>query len=198
MTGEIDALGDSDTYVIYPTTEKSLYRPGFYADFFANGNTKNRLGDCTKVFGFDKADTLEFRLDDPSVEDHKFTDDDDECAFHVDGWELIWWLGDAYTKDTVDTQDDVILTSLDIYFSRKDRQVAVCPYDDSTLEQKGIPAGSFDTSDLDANWQHLMGKCSDITNDCIFYDVECPDLLNEIDVDDYLKNQSVLNWYGWF
>jgi len=43
-----------------------------------------------------------------------------------------------------------------------------------------------------------MGKCSDITNDCIFYDVECPDLLNEIDVDDYLKNQSVLNWYGWF
>lgn len=43
-----------------------------------------------------------------------------------------------------------------------------------------------------------MGKCRDIDSDCIEYDVECPDLLNEIDVDDYLKNTSVLNWYGWF
>ena len=116
--GEIDELGDRDTYVIYPTTEKSFYRPGFFADFNANGNIKNRQSDCTKVFGFDKQDTLEFRLDDPTVEDSKFTDDDDQCAFHVDGWELIWWLGDDYVKN-----DDGIGTSLDIYFSRKDRKI---------------------------------------------------------------------------
>ena len=76
---------------------------------------------------------MEFRLDDPTVEDHKFTDDDDECAFQVDGWELIWWLGDDYMKGTVLTVDDVIQTSLDIHFSRKDRKVAICPFDDSTM-----------------------------------------------------------------
>ena len=37
-----------------------------------------RQGECTKVFGFDKQDKLEFRLDDPTAEDHKFTDNDDE------------------------------------------------------------------------------------------------------------------------
>ena len=95
---EIDNLGDQDTYVIYPTTDKPLYRNGFFADFHTSGNEKNRQGDCTKVFGFDKQDTLEFRLDDPTVEDHKFTDEDDECAFEVDGWEVIWWLGDDYIK----------------------------------------------------------------------------------------------------
>lgn len=196
--GEIDDLGDSDTYVIYPTTEKSLYRSGFFADFHSVGNNKNRQGDCTKVFGFDKQDTLEFRIDDQTVEDYKFTDEDDECAFEVDGWELIWWLGDDYIKADVGGQTDVILTSLDIYFSRKDRKVAICPYDDMTQDQKGIPEGAV-TDPVDASeYQHYMGKCRDIDSDCIEYDVECPDLLNEIDVDDYLKNTSVLNWYGWF
>ena len=197
--GEIATLGDRDTYVIYPTTEKSLYRPPFYVNENTNGNLKNRLSDCTKVFGFDKADTLEFRLDDPTVEDHKFTDDDDECAFQVDGWELLWWLGDDYMKDTVDGTPDVILTSLDIYFSRKDRKVSICPFDDSTLIQPGIPAGEFENASLiDASFPQFTGACSDISSSCIEYDVECPDLLNEIDVDDYLENQSVLSWYGWF
>lgn len=133
-TGEIDTLGDSDTYVIYPTTEKPLYRNGFFADFHSVGNNKNRQGDCTKVFGFDKQDTLEFRIDDQTVEDYKFTNEDDECAFNVDGWELIWWLGDDYIKEDVGASTDVILTSLDIYFSREDRKVAICPYDNMTLE----------------------------------------------------------------
>ena len=79
--GEIDTLGDRDTYVIYPTTEKSIDRPGFSVAYNSAGNLKNRENECTRVFGFDKQDTLEFRLDDPTVEDHKFTDDDDECAF---------------------------------------------------------------------------------------------------------------------
>ena len=79
--GEIDMLGDRDTYVIYPTTEKSIDRPGFSVAYNSAGNLKNRENECTRVFGFDKQDTLEFRLDDPTVEDHKFTDDDDECAF---------------------------------------------------------------------------------------------------------------------
>ena len=126
-------MGDRDTYVIYPTTEKSLYRPGFYEAYTSTTNTKNRQFECTKVFGFDKQDTLEFRLDDPTVGAHKPTDDDDECAFQVDGWELIWWLGDSYMKGTVDGVDDVIQTSLDIHFSRKDRKVAICPFDDSTM-----------------------------------------------------------------
>ena len=185
--GEIDELGDRDTYVIYPTTEKSLYRPGFYVAYQSEGNLKNRESDCTKVFGFDKADTLEFRLDDPMIEDHKSTDDDEECAFQVDGWELIWWLGDAYMKDTVETVDDVILTSLEIHFSRKDRRVAICPYDDSN-KQGGIDAGDFDGTDLILYWQQLAGTCADITNSCIYYDVECPDLVNEMKIDDYLEN----------
>ena len=142
---------------------------------------------------------MEFRLDDPSVEDHKFTDDDDECAFQVDGWELIWWLGDNYTKETVDTTDNVILTTLDIYFSRKDRKVAICPFDDSTLKPLAVPAGDFSTvNPLAPTFPSFTGVCRDIDSDCIEYDVECPDLLNEIDVDDYLVNQSVLSWYGWF
>ena len=74
--GEIENLGDQDTYVIYPTTEKSLDRPGFFVDTHATDNLKNRQGDCTKVYGLDKQDKLEFRLDDSTVETHKFADDD--------------------------------------------------------------------------------------------------------------------------
>ena len=199
--GEIATLGDADTYVIYPTTEKSLYRPGFYPAYNSNASTKNRQFDCTKVFGFDKQDTLEFRLDDPTVEGHKFTDDDDECAFQVDGWELIWWLGDGdlYNKDTVEGVADVIVTSLDIYFSRLDRRVAICPFDDSTRTQGSIPEGDFSSVVLtDPTWPYFGGICADVDSSCIEYDVECPDLLNEMDVDDYMNNQSVLSWYGWF
>ena len=62
--------------MIYPTTEKSLDRPGFFVDTHATDNLKNRQGDCTKVYGLDKQDKLEFRLDDSTVETHKFADDD--------------------------------------------------------------------------------------------------------------------------
>jgi len=44
--------GDADTYVIYPTTEKSLYRASISATEKSNGNLKNRDNECTKVFGF--------------------------------------------------------------------------------------------------------------------------------------------------
>ena len=142
---------------------------------------------------------MEFRLDDPTVEDHKFTDDDDECAFQVDGWELIWWLGDNYVKDTVDTTDNVILTHFDIYFSRKDRKVAICPFDDSEEKISGVPGSDLSSpATLFGSYPEFTVECVDIDSSCIEYDVECPDLLNEIDVDDYMKDQSVLNWYGWF
>ena len=49
---EISDLGDADTYVIYPTTEKSLYRAGFSASAKASGNLKNRQGECTHIYGF--------------------------------------------------------------------------------------------------------------------------------------------------
>ena len=44
-------------------------------------------------------------------------------------------------KGTVDTTDDVILTHLDIHFSRLDRKVVICPFDDSMRKIDGLPAG---------------------------------------------------------
>ena len=93
----------------------------------------------------------------------------------------------------------MILTHLDIFFSRADRKVAICPFDDSMFKQPGTPGIDFSTLQLVfAAYPLFTALCSDITDSCIEYDVECPDLLNEMDVDDYMKNQSVLNWYGWF
>ena len=95
--------------------------------------------------------------------------------------------------------DNVILTHLDIFFSRADRKVAICPFDDSMFKQSGVPPADFsDLEDVIGTNPFFTASCTDITSSCIEYDVECPDLLNEIDVDDYMKNQSVLNWYGWF
>ena len=85
-TPETFTIGDQDTYVIYPTTDKTLSRMWVEARVTSPGNTKARFNECTKVYGFAEQDTLQFRLDDAS----KGTD---ECSFDVDGWELIWWLG---------------------------------------------------------------------------------------------------------
>ena len=92
----------------------------------------------------------------------------------------------------------MILTHLDIFYSREDRKVAICPFDDNN-KLPGLPPADFSNlANAFFAYITLTATCSDITSSCIEYDVECPDLLNEMDVDDYLKNQSVLSWYGWF
>ena len=92
-----------------------------------------------------------------------------------------------------------ILTTLDIHFSRPDRQVAICPFleDDTTDTTRSYMPNGTPT----ATWEFTQGNCVDpATSTCITYDVECPDLdpWPETDVDEYLKNQSTLSWYGWF
>ena len=60
-----------------------------------------------------------------------------------------------------------------------------------------MPNGAVDDP---PTWAYLQGDCvAPATSTCITYDVECPDLdpWPETDVDTYLKNQSVLSWYGW-
>lgn len=81
-------IGDQDTYVIYPTTDKSIDLMWIEAAVTAPGNSKARFNDCTKIYGFMAQDTIQFRLDETSKSV------DEECSFEVDGWELIWWLGD--------------------------------------------------------------------------------------------------------
>ena len=41
---------------------------------------------------------------------------------------------------------------------------------------------------MDGTFPSFSGSCVDVNSDCIEYDVECPDLLNEMDVDDYMTN----------
>ena len=125
-TGEFQ-LGDQDLYVIYPTTEKALFDT--YSLRRANdewpisgNNTKSRKNECTKILGLQSQDTIQLRLDDPTVEDHKFTNDDDECAVEIDGWEAIWRLGDDWTEGQ---------TTLDVHFSRKEKKAIICAFDDS-------------------------------------------------------------------
>ena len=101
-TGEFQ-LRDQDLYVIYPTTEKALFdnlslRRANDEWPISGNNTKSRKNECTKVLGLQPQDTIQLRLDDPTVEDHKFTNDDDECAVEIDGWEVIWRLGDDWTQ----------------------------------------------------------------------------------------------------
>ena len=128
-------LGHRDLYVIYPTTEKPLNDlstvrtidfPTFAFEEFPNAgnNTVTRTNECTKIYGFEAQDTIQLRLDDPSVEDAKFTNDDDECALEIDGWEVIWRLGDDWTDGEV---------SLDVHFSRKDKRAVICAFPDSFL-----------------------------------------------------------------
>ena len=54
---------------------------------------------------------------------HKFTNDDDECVIDIDGWEVIWRLGDDWMEG---------MTSLDVHFSRKEMKAIICAFDDST------------------------------------------------------------------
>ena len=198
-------LGDQDLYVIYPTTEKPLLDKGSarsidnvaIAEWPNTGdNTKARLNECTKVYGLETQDTIQLRLDDPTVEDAKFTNDDDECAIEIDGWEIIWRLGDAWTDGT---------TSLDVHFSRKEMRAVICAFDDTNNVRTPVAAGN-DGSDNMARFEALvptectipleLGKVAD---DCFEVAIECPDLdpWPETDVDEYLKNKNILSWYGW-
>ena len=104
---------------------------------------------------------MEFRLDDPTVEDHKFTNDDDSCAFNVDGWELIWWLGETSYSMTGD-DGITVNTALEVHFSRADLKIAICPVDTSMSHLPGTPAGMIDDVANDGGesmWAHLTGKC---------------------------------------
>ena len=115
-------LGDQDLYVIYPTTEKSLNRPRYEFPLFGNNTKSRQNNDCSHVLGMEAQDTIQFRLDDPTYENYQYTNDDDVCAVEIDGWEVIEKLGDQWTESE---------TTLDVYFSRKDRQAVICPFDDS-------------------------------------------------------------------
>jgi len=45
------------------------------------------------------------------------------------------------------------------------------------------------------DWAYFQGACRPIGDDCIEYDMECPDLdpfFGNIDADQYLQNQSTL------
>lgn len=198
-------LGDPDLYVIYPTTEKPLLDLGgarsvdtvAIDEWPATGdNTKARLNECTKVFGLEAQDTIQLRLDDPTVEDAKFTNDDDECAIEIDGWEIIWRLGDAWSDGT---------TSLDVHFSRKEERAVICAFDDANNVRTPVAAGN-DASDNEALFDALVPtRCSiplelgEVADNCFEVEVECPDLdpWPETDVDEYLKNKNILSWYGW-
>lgn len=94
-----------------------------------------------------------------------------------------------------------IQTTLDVHFSRRDRKIAICPFDETDaagVTRSHMPTGAVPDP---PTWPFTQGDCIDPnTSTCITYDVECPDLdpWPETDVDTYLKNQSVLSWYGWF
>ena len=59
------------------------------------------------------------------------------------------------------------------------------------------------TSITTDDWAYFQGACRPIDDDCIEYDMECPDLdpffgEDNMDADQYLKNQSTLQWFGWW
>lgn len=116
--------GDCDTYVIYPTHEKAHkfdWTP-------VNYNVGAGVFTCTKIVGMRLTDMIEFRLDDPFYEDYKYTDLDDTCALHVDGWELNWYLGDQISPPDDDGVQPFTVgdSVLDIWFSRKTQMAHIC------------------------------------------------------------------------
>ena len=80
MVADMDNDGEfCNTYVIYPTHEK--HRHFDWTPINLNvGMTGDMAFTCTKICGMTLDDIIEFRLDDPDYEDHKYTDLDDTCA----------------------------------------------------------------------------------------------------------------------
>jgi len=80
MEPGVDTPGEHcNTYVIYPTHEKHHHFDWTPINLNV-GMTGDMAFTCTKICGMTLDDIIEFRLDDPNYEDHKYTDLDDTCA----------------------------------------------------------------------------------------------------------------------
>ena len=178
-----DEDGDCNTYVIYPTHEKNHkfdWTP-------VNYNVGALLFTCTKIVGMTLTDMIEFRLDDPFYEDYKYTDLDDTCALHVDGWELNWYLGDQISPPDDDGVQPFTVgdSVLDIWFSRKTQMAHIC---------------------LNTDPDHYFDKCDggpdgEVSNDyCLAYWVQCKDKdpWPDLSLDDYADTLDILQWYGYW
>ena len=181
----VNAEGDCDTYVIYPTHEKEHHFDWTPVNYNV-GMTGPNAFTCTKILGMTLTDMIEFRLDDPNYEDYKYTDLDDTCALDIDGWEINWYLGSSVTPP----DDDGIMpfavgtNVLDIWFSRKTQMAHIC---------LGQPEHATDKC--------MGGPDGEVSNDyCLAYWVQCkdkdpwPDLL----LDDYSDTLDILQWYGYW
>lgn len=131
-----DGLDDCNTYIIYPTHEKNHHFD------WTPRNTKTAADfTCTKIPAMTLDDTIEFRMDDPTYSDYKYTNEDDNCVLRVDGWEIDWYLGkDEYTEErfgfinfspsvspsTPMTPDTLSVTVLDVWFSRSTSMAHIC------------------------------------------------------------------------
>jgi hypothetical protein len=95
-----------NTYVIYPTHEKDHHFDWIPWNLASEADVQ--LFTCTKIYGMDLDDTIEFRMDDTHYTDYKYTNDDDNCVLRVDGWEIEWYLGNGTDINYVDTATDFV------------------------------------------------------------------------------------------
>lgn len=174
-----DAEGDCNTYVIYPTSEKD-----HHFDWTPTNTKTAATYTCTKICGMQLYDTIEFRADDPTFEDYKYTDDDDTCALRVDGWEIEWYLAPGLVDDDGATGFVPETSILDIWFSRETGMAHIC------LNVETVPANMCSG-----------GPDGEVSNDyCLAYWVQCVDQdpWPDTDLDDYITNLEILNWYGYW
>ena len=86
----------------------------------------------------------------------------------MDGWEVIWRLGDLWIPDC---------TTLDVYFSRKDKKALICPFDDSAGAEFRTPSLDDDlgsnVSATESTEYLLKSGCKEVSDDCIEIDVSC-------------------------
>lgn len=140
----------------------------------AFGHDTTEEDTCSQLAGMMHYDSVIFKMDDPTYKDYKYTNDDDTCAVEVGGWEIEWFF------------DMMAIPILDVWFSRKTEMAWIC------LNTGGahVCTGDYNTF---ANFNILGDACMNVW-------VKCDEVwLDEGEtLDDWIADDSWLDWYGWW